>query len=88
MEKNTLVTIGKEGEEGNGTSAPIIIGNVFGAGAGKNIHGYSALVRGKSTVYVQADAKVRGSVYGGGEKASVGRYRVADDGLPALPCAF
>ncbi|MBP5340512.1 MAG: hypothetical protein J6Z14_14625 [Prevotella sp.] len=84
VEKNTLVTIGKEGEEGKGTSAPEINGNVFGAGAGQITHGYSALVRGKSTVYVQADAKVRGSVYGGGEVASVGRYKVANDGLPEV----
>ena len=84
VEKNTKVTIGIGEGTGNSsaTSTPVVIGNVFGAGAGTNTHGYSALVRGTSTVLVEGDAKVRGSVYGGGEKASVGRYRVDDDGLP------
>ena len=75
VEKNTTVTIGLTGE---GASAPIIRGNVFGAGKGVNTHGYSALVRGNTYVTVQADAKVGLSVYGGGEIASVGRYKVAD----------
>ena len=83
VEKNTKVTIGIG--EGTGTSeaasTPVIEGNVFGAGAGVDTHGYSALVRGTSTVLVEGDAKVLGSVYGGGEKASVGRYKVVD-GLP------
>ena len=86
VEKNTNVTIGIGNGTGNSsaTSKPVILGNVFGAGAGKNTHGYSALVRGTSTVLVEGDAKVMGSVYGGGEKASVGRYRVGDDGLPQV----
>ena len=82
VEKNTVVTIGLE--SGQSASAPVIKGNVFGAGAGLNTHGYSALVRGTSTVTVQGDAKVERSVYGGGEKASVGRYIVGDDGLPQV----
>lgn len=77
VEHNTAVTIGLE----SGASTPVVNGNVFGAGAGTNTHGYSALVRGNSTVIVQADSKVLGSVYGGGEKATVGKYRVVD-GLP------
>ena len=86
VEKNTKVTIGIGEGTGNSsaTSTPVVIGNVFGAGAGTNTHGYSALVRGTSTVLVEGDAKVLGSVYGGGEKASVGRYRVGDDGLPQV----
>ena len=75
VEKNTAVTIGFE----TGTSKPVIKGSVFGAGSGVNTHGYSALVRGNSTVIVQGDAKVKNSVYGGGETASVGRYNVAQD---------
>ena len=83
VEHNTEVTIGLADADipSGGSSAPIIKGNVFGAGAGVNTHGYSALVRGHSTVTVQADSKVLGSVYGGGELASVGKYRV-EKGLP------
>ena len=83
VEHNTEVKIGlDEADVPTGkTSAPIINGNVFGAGKGVNTHGYSALVRGTSTVTVQADAKVRGNVYGGGEMASVGKYKV-ENGLP------
>lgn len=83
VEHNTEVKIGlDEADVPTGkTSAPIINGNVFGAGKGVNTHGYSALVRGTSTVTVQADAKVRGSIYGGGEMASVGKYKV-ENGLP------
>ena len=83
VEHNTAVKIGLDAAdvpEGK-TSAPTIKGNVFGAGKGVNTHGYSALVRGNSTVTVQADSKVEGSVYGGGEMASVGKYRV-ENGLP------
>ena len=85
VDNNTVVTIGLATADipTGGTSAPIINGNVFGAGKGVNTHGYSALVRGTSTVTVQADAKVRGSVYGGGEIASVGKYKVVD-GLPQV----
>ena len=51
---------------------------MFGAGKGVETHGYSALVRGNSTVTIQGFAKVGESVYGGGEIASVGRYNVVD----------
>lgn len=78
VEWNTQVTIGV----GDGT--PEIMGSVFGAGAGKETHGYSALVRGNSSVTVQGKAKVKQNVYGGGEKATVGRYWVK--GIPADPC--
>ncbi len=83
VEHNTEVTIGLADADipSGGSSAPIINGNVFGAGRGVNTHGYSALVRGHSTVTVQADSKVLGSVYGGGEIASVGKYKV-ENGLP------
>ena len=84
VENNTVVEIGIQ----NGTDEPEIIGNVFGAGAGKETHGYSALVRGTSSVTVQGKAKVLKNVYGGGELASVGRYKVKtpanedDDDVP------
>ena len=85
VEANTNVTIGLEPKEGEEvTDAPVISGNVFGAGAGVATHGYSALVRGNSTVTVQGKAKVEKSVYGGGEIATVGRYKVVD-GLPTDP---
>lgn len=73
VEKNSTVTIGFE----TGTSSPNIKGSVYGAGSGVTTHGYSALVRGNSEVTVQGNAKVDGSVYGGGETASVGRYNIA-----------
>ena len=73
VEKDTEVTIGLLG---NTTNEITIEGNVFGAGQGIATHGYSGLVRGNSTVTVQGKAKVRGSVYGGGQKASVGRFYV------------
>ena len=80
VEKNTVVTIGvtpKEGETIDDTKfKPTIYGSVFGAGKGVATHGYSALVRGNSTVTIQGFAKVGESVYGGGEVASVGRYNV------------
>ena len=84
VEKNTNVTIGldknevPEGEK----SEPVIEGNVFGAGKGLSTHGYSALVRGNSTVTIQSDAKVKQSVYGGGEIASVGKYSLNAAGMP------
>ena len=74
VEANTNVTIGLE----DGTGEPVIKGNVFGAGRGVHTHGYAALVRGNATVTVQGEAKVRKSVYGGGEIASVGKYNIAD----------
>ena len=82
VEWNTQVEIGVG--TGDGSFAPIINGSVFGAGAGKETHGYSALVRGNSTVTVQGNAKVLQNVYGGGEKATVGRYWVK--GIPTTPC--
>ena len=77
VEKNTVVTIGL-GDGGNNTSKPIINGDVFGAGKGVSTHGFSALVRGNSTVTVQGDAQIGKSVYGGGQIATVGRYIVKD----------
>ena len=88
VEKNTVVTIGEAPVEGrtdyNAKFTPIIRGNVFGAGKGVATHGYSALVRGNSTVTIQGAAKVERSVYGGGEKATIGRYNVVD-GRPTTP---
>ena len=78
VEDDAKVTIGE------GDNAPTITGNVFGAGAGLMTHGYSALVRGNSDVTVQGAAQVGGSVYGGGETASVGRFTVVG-GLPKHP---
>ena len=78
VEDDTKVTIGE------GTNAPVITGNVFGAGAGTHTHGYSALVRGNADVTVQGGAQIGGSVYGGGEIASVGRFNVVG-GLPKDP---
>ena len=83
VEWNTQVITGLPAGEGE-TSEPVINGNVFGAGAGKETHGYSALVRGNSTVTIQGGAKVGKNVYGGGEKATVGRYWVK--GIPAVDC--
>ena len=85
VENNTVVTIGTASE----TDEPTIEGSVFAAGAGLETHGYSALVRGTSTVTVQGKAKVWKNVYGGGELASVGRYKVktpaneGDNDVPA-----
>ena len=78
VEHDAVVTIGEgAGAETGGTSNPEIKGSVFGAGAGLETHGYSALVRGNSTVTVQGNAKVRKNVYGGGEVATVGKYWVS-----------
>ena len=79
VEKNTVVTIGVES-----TDAPEIYGDVFGAGKGVETHGYSALVRGNPTVIVQGKSKVLGSVFGGGEIASVARYKVVNSVPVAL----
>ncbi len=86
VEKNTTVTIGLGDGVASGTptSAPVIEGDVFGAGSGVETHGYSALVRGNPTVTIQGNAKVLGSVYGGGEVASVARYRVVGGAPVAL----
>ena len=81
VENNTSVTIGIEG---NTTDTITIGGNVFGAGQGVATHGYSGLARGNSSVTIQGKAKVRGSVYGGGEKATVGKYNVVD-AIPVSP---
>ena len=81
VEGNTVVTIGTENE----TDEPEIKGNVFAAGAGTKTHGYSALVRGTSSVTVQGKAKVLKNVYGGGEEASVGRYKVKVKNDPLTP---
>ena len=83
VETDAVVSIGTENEL-EGTGKPNITGNVFGAGAGVKTHGYSALVRGDAIVTVQGVAQVGGSVYGGGEIASVGRFTVVD-GLPKHP---
>lgn len=82
VEWNSYVTIGLTPASGV-TSAPKILGNVFGGGKGASTHGYSALLRGDTHVTIQANAKVRNSVYGGGEIASVGRYNVATDNATA-----
>ena len=73
VEQNTAVTIGLEG---NTTNEITIEGDVFGAAKGIETHGYSALVRGNSSVTVQGKAWVNGNVYGGDEVASVGKYNV------------
>ena len=82
VEWNTQVKIGVG--TGNGTFAPVIYGNVFGAGKGLETHGYSALVRGNSTVTIQGNANVLKNVYGGGEKSTVGRYWVKN--IPTTTC--
>ena len=85
VEKNTSVTIGVgDGSATTPTSTPVIYGDVFGAGKGVETHGYSALVRGNPSVTVQGNAKVRGSVYGGGEIASVARYKIENGSPVAL----
>ena len=83
VEDDAKVTIGVPDQTGE-TKAPVIVGNVFGAGAGLATHGYSALVRGNAAVTVQGTAQIGGSVYGGGEIASVGRFHVVG-GLPTKP---
>ena len=77
VEKNTVVTIGEGDGNAEGAKSPVIGGYVFGAGAGKETHGYSALVRGNCTVTVQGNAKVEKNVYGGGQKATAGRYWIS-----------
>ena len=88
VEDNTIVTIGvagasREGEED--PSTPVINGDVFGAGKGLKTHGYSALVRGNPVVTVQGKTLVGGSVYGGGEIASVGKHKVKTSNSPLTP---
>ena len=88
VQNSTAVTIGVTPVEGatdyNAKFTPIIRGNVFGAGKGVDTHGFSALVMGNSTVTIQGAAKVERSVYGGGEKATVGRYNL-EGGRPTTP---
>ena len=79
VDQNSAVTIGPA----TGDSAPTITGSVFGAGAGVETHGYSALVRGNTAVVVQGNAKVGNSVYGGGQIAAVGRYGLDGSGMPS-----
>lgn len=79
VDNNTAVTIGYgAGDPTTPTSTPVIEGTVFGAGAGLRTHGYSALVRGHSSVTIEGNAKIEQSVYGGGELATVGRHYVVD----------
>ncbi|UKK56492.1 FN3 associated domain-containing protein [Prevotella communis] len=87
LETNTEVTIGEGdgvGAEETPTSAPVIGGSVYGGGAGVETHGYSALVRGNTTVTVQGNATVGASVFGGGEIASVGRYNLDAYLMPTI----
>ncbi|UKK47955.1 chitobiase/beta-hexosaminidase C-terminal domain-containing protein [Prevotella sp. E9-3] len=86
VKKDTEVTVGVEGEVANDSKfKPEIVGNVFGAGQGVETHGYSGLTRGNSTVTIQGLAKIKGSVYGGGEKATVGQYDIDVNGKPTTP---
>ncbi len=85
VENNATVKIGPD----SGDDIAEVKGSVFGAGAGLETHGYSALVRNNTDVTVQGHAKVRNNVYGGGEIAAVGRYWVLLDppisGAPQAP---
>ena len=80
VEWNSVVTVGLPIT--SGTSAPVITGDVYGAGKGVEQYGYAALVRGNTFVTIQADAKVGHCVYGGGEISSVGKYTVNAAGIP------
>ena len=84
VETNTQVKIGNGIGTAGGTFAPTITGSVFGGGAGVETHGYSALVRGNTTVTVEGNAKVEQSVYGGGQIASVGRYALDSQKMPSI----
>ena len=68
-----------------GSEVPDIKGNVYGAGAGLKTHGYSALVRGNSIVTIKGNSKVGGSVFGGGETASLGRFKLDERKMPKEP---
>ena len=83
VEHNAVVAIGVADQE-EGTSAPVITGSVFGAGAGVETHGYSALARGNTTVTIQGNAQVGQSVYGGGMIASVGKYGLDNFQMPSI----
>ena len=80
VEYDTEVTIGLE----SGTGTPKIKRSVFGAGAGVETHGYSALVRRNTKVTIQSKAEVGHSVYGGGEIASVGKYGLDEHKMPSI----
>ena len=82
VDQNTVVAIGSGEGSSGGDAAPDIKGNVYGAGAGVDTHGYSALVRGNTTVTVEGNAKVQKNVYGGGEIAAVGKYMLDDKNMP------
>ena len=86
VDQDTEVTIGDGTNSGagteNGDASPTISGNVFGAGAGVETHGYSALVRNNATVTVQGNARVGHNVYGGGMIASVGQYGLDSNFMP------
>ena len=83
VEQHTVVAIGAGTGDAEGTPAPVIVGNVFGAGAGVETHGYSALVRGNTQVTVQGNAKVEKNIYGGGMIAAVGKYGLDSSGMPS-----
>ena len=79
------MAIGNSASDGAGTEGgtdAVISGNVFGAGAGVETHGYSALVRGNATVTIQGNASVGQNVYGGGMIASVGQYGLDSNFMP------
>ena len=80
VEYDTEVKIGDDA----GANKPEIYGSVFGAGAGVNTHGYSALVRGNTTVTIQAKSEIGKSVYGGGQIASVGKYGLDAKEMPSI----
>ena len=88
VDQNTVVKIGDGTSDGagseTGTDAPVIAGSVFGAGAGLETHGYSALVRGNATVTIQGNANVGKNIYGGGQIASVGRYALDKFQMPSV----
>ena len=84
VETDTQVKIGDGDGTVGGASAPTITGSVFGGGAGVETHGYSALVRGNTTVTVEGNAGIGHSVYGGGEIASVGRYALDAQKMPSI----
>jgi hypothetical protein len=84
VETDTQVKIGNGIGTAGGTITPTIMGSVFGGGAGVETHGYSALVRGNTTVTVEGNAKVEQSVYGGGQIASVGRYALDSQKMPSI----
>ncbi|MBP5714054.1 MAG: hypothetical protein J6X07_05090 [Prevotella sp.] len=80
VDQDSEVTVGVENTE----NEPYIKGSVFGAGAGEETHGYSALVRGSTQVIIQGKAKVGQSVYGGGMIASVGKYGLDKYQMPSV----